>query len=57
MSTKEAIEIVMKEYEDKRKELRELNKNLKQSRGFGCGNELHLLHNKIGNLKEFSKLF
>lgn len=57
MSTQEAIKILMKEYEEKRQELRELNKELKQLRGFGCGAELHELSNKIGNLEEFTKLF
>ena len=65
MSTKEAIEVVMKEYVDKRKELREYAKNNKKTYMYNgkeyrynpCGTELHELSNKIGNLMEFAKLF
>lgn len=65
MTTKEAIEVVMKKYEDKREELREYGKNHKKTYIYNnkeyqynpCGTELHELSNKIRNLKEFSKLF
>lgn len=65
MSTKEAIEVVMKEYEDKRKELREYARTHKGTYTYNnkvysynpCGTEMHLLSNKIANLREFSKLF
>lgn len=65
MSIQEAIEVVMREYEDKRQELREYGKNHKKTYMYNgkeyrynpCGTELHELSNKIGNLREFAKLF
>lgn len=65
MSIQEAIKVVMKEYEDRRQELREYAKTHKGEYIYNgkkcyynpCGTELHLLSNKIGNLRDFSKLF
>lgn len=65
MTTQEAIEVVMKDYEDKMQELREYSRTHKGTYTYNskvyhynpCGNEMHLLFNKIGNLREFSKLF
>lgn len=65
MTTQEAIKVVMKEYEDKRQELMEYARTHRKEYIYNgkkhyynpCGTELHLLFNKIGNLREFSKLF
>lgn len=65
MTTQEAIKIVMKDYENKRKELREYARTHKKEYTYNgkkhyynpCGTELHELSNKIGNLEEFAKLF
>ena len=65
MSTKEAIEVVMKEYVNKRQELREYSRTHKATYTYNsnvyhynpCGTEMHLLSNKIANLRKFSRLF
>lgn len=62
MSTKEAIQIVMKDYETRREELRKYRREHQNdikhtSEYYVCGNEMYALRNKIKNLVEFSKLF
>lgn len=65
MTTQEAIKVVMKDYENKRQELREYARTHRKEYTYNgkvhhynpCGTELHELYNKIGNLNEFAKLF
>ena len=65
MTIQEAIIVVMEEYENKRQELREYSRTHKGTYTYNskvyyynpCGTEMHLLSNKIANLREFSKLF
>lgn len=65
MTTQEAIKTVMQEYENRRQELREYARTHKGTYTYNgkichynpCGTEMHLLRNKINNLRDFSKLF
>lgn len=65
MTIQETIIVVMKEYENEMQELREYSRTHKGTYTYNgkichynpCGTEMHLLRNKINNLKEFSKLF